>query len=220
MTMPVVIFGLGSYAQVARVYLEADSPHEVAAFTVDEAYMDATEMQGKPIVPFEELTHTHPPDAYKMLVAMGPGKLNDSRTAVYEKCKALGYEFVSYVNSKAIQWGEVSVGENTFIFEANVLQPFVEIGNNTVLWSGNHIGHHVTIGDNVFVTSHAVISGHVSIGANCFVGVNATLVDNITVAPYTLIGAGAFIAKDTEAEGAYVGPRAEKLNRSSRTLRL
>jgi len=219
-TKPVVIFGLGSYAQVAQVYLEADSPHEITAFTANEKYIEQRSLNSKPVVPFESLTRTYPPEDYSLLVAIGPGKLNDRRTDVYQECKALGYAFISYVNSKAIQWGEVSVGENTFIFENNVLQPFVEIGSNTVLWSGNHIGHHTKIGDNCFITSHAVISGHVTLGNNCFVGVNATLVDNITVASYTLVGAGAMITKDTSEESAYVGQRAEKLDRSSRTFRL
>ena len=156
---PVIIFGLGSYAQVAQVYLTQDSPYEVVAFTVNEAYITAPTLLGKPVIAFERLLETHPPDDYRMLVAMGAGNMNNARKQVYETCKQMGYEFVSYINSKAMQWGEIEIGENTFIFEANVIQPFVKIGNNTVLWSGNHIGHHSTIGDHVFIASHAVISG-------------------------------------------------------------
>lgn len=217
---PVVIFGLGSYAQVAKVYLEADSPHIIAAYTVNESYITDQTVLGVPVVPFERLTETHPPDAYQMLVAMGPSKMNNARTQVYQQCKALGYEFISYINSKAYQWGEIEVGENTFVFEANVIQPFVKIGNNTVLWSGNHVGHHTQIGDNVFIASHAVISGHCTIKNNCFVGVNATFVDGITIAPYTLVGAGAFLTRNTEEESAYIGARAEKSERKSTDFKL
>ena len=39
----VVVFGLGSFAQVARVYLDCDSPYEVVAFTVDRAFMQGRE---------------------------------------------------------------------------------------------------------------------------------------------------------------------------------
>ena len=59
----------------------------------------------------------------------------------------------------ATTWSDLDVGENTFVFEYNVIQPFVKIGNNVVLWSGNHIGHHVVIADHCFITSHVVISG-------------------------------------------------------------
>ena len=48
------------------------------------------------------------------------------------------------------------IGENTFIFEANVVQPGVTVGDNVVLWSGNHIGHDSVIEDHCFIASHAV----------------------------------------------------------------
>ena len=78
---PVVIFGLGSYSRVAKVYLEKDSPHDVAAFTVHADYINDSELLGKPIVPFENIVETHPPDDYIMLVAMGAGKMNQSNGA-------------------------------------------------------------------------------------------------------------------------------------------
>jgi sugar O-acyltransferase (sialic acid O-acetyltransferase NeuD family) len=209
MAKPVVIFGAGDFARIACVYLTKDSPHEVAAFTVHRQYLTAPELLGKPLVPFETLTESHPPDRYAMLVAMGFSKVNRVRAEIYAQCKALGYELITYVNSKAMQWGELSIGDNCFIFEGNVLQPFVKIGNNVVLWSGNHIGHDATIGDHCFVASHAVISGNVRVGPYSFIGVNATLRDGVVIAPQCVIGAGALILKDTQPEGVYKGTSAE-----------
>ena len=65
------------------------------------------------------------------------------------------------MSSDAYLVTEVEIGENCFIFEANVIQPFVRIGDNVVMWSGNHIGHDSTIGSHCFIASHAVISGNV-----------------------------------------------------------
>lgn len=217
---PVIIFGTGSYAQVAKVYLDADSPRQVVAFTVHDAYINEKTLLGIPVMPYERILETYPPDDVDMLVAMGASNMNQHRKTIYLACKEQGYQFIRYINSKAIQWGEVEVGENSFIFEANVLQPFVTIGDNTVLWSGNHIGHHSTIGNHVFITSHAVISGHVNIGDNCFVGVNATVVDGIAIAEYSLIGAGAFVTKNTESYGAYLGQRANKADRKSTEFKI
>lgn len=204
MSKPVVVFGAGDFARVAAHYLSVDSPHEVAAFAVDEQYIpERGELRGLPVVAAETLTVTHPPDAYAMFVAIGFSRVNRARAEVYAACKARGYELISYVNSRAIHWGEIEVGENTFIFEANVIQPFVTIGNDVVLWSGNHIGHDTTIGDHVFVASHAVISGNCTIGDECFVGVNATFRDGVTVAPRCVIGAGAVIMRDTQEGEVY-----------------
>jgi sugar O-acyltransferase (sialic acid O-acetyltransferase NeuD family) len=205
----VIIFGAGDYARIASTYLEADSDHRVLGFSVDGAYKDRDELLGKPVYAFEDMVESHPPDRVRVLVAIGFSGLNKARTSVYERCKGLGYEFVTYINSRAYQWGNIEVGENTFIFEANVLQPFVRIGNNCVLWSGNHIGHDSTIADHCFIASHVVISGNCHIGHSCFIGVNATFRDGVTVAPRCLIGAGAAILKDTEEGDVYGVKRTE-----------
>jgi sugar O-acyltransferase (sialic acid O-acetyltransferase NeuD family) len=200
---PVVIFGTTDLARVAHFYLTHDSPFEVAAFTVDSAYIDQDQLLGVPVVPFEQVVTSHPPDAYDMFVGVGFKRANRVRTEIYERGKALGYRMITYINSRAITWGEIAVGDNCFILEANVIQPFVTIGNNVVIWSGNHIGHDSKIGDNCFIASHVVISGNVTIGPFCFVGVNATFRDGVKVAPRCVIGAGAIIMKDTEEGDVY-----------------
>lgn len=216
----VVIFGTGDFAQVASVYLAKDSPYDVVAFTVDAAHLKEPTLLGRPVVPFETLEQSHPPGEYAMFVAVGFSKVNQARALVYERCKAKGYKLISYVCSKAVQWGHVDIGDNCFIFEQNVLQPFVKIGNDVVIWSGNHIGHHAEIGDHCFITSHVVISGGARIGERCFIGINATIRDHITIAPRTVIGAAALIMKDAEEESVFMGTATEKSRVPSSKLRL
>jgi sugar O-acyltransferase (sialic acid O-acetyltransferase NeuD family) len=193
-----VIFGTGDFARIACRYFEADSEHEVVAFTVNERYLDETTLLGREVVPFERLSERYPPNAVAMFVAIGFSRLNEARAEMYQACKDRGYRLVSFVSSQASHLGELEIGDNVFVFENNVIQPFVRIGNNTVLWSGNHIGHDARIGSHVFIASHAVVSGNTSIGDYCFVGVNSTFRDGIVVAPRCVIGAGALVMKDTE----------------------
>lgn len=208
----VVIFGIGDLAQVACVYLRKDSPHEVAAFTVHEPFLPAGKVLGCAVVPFETIEKTHPPSEFSMFVAVGYKRLNRAREEIYHACKAKGYELITYVNSRACCWGEVEIGDNCFIFEQNVIQPFVKIGNNVILWSGNHIGHHARIDDHCFIASHAVISGHVKIGAHTFVGVNSTFKDGVRVGSGCVIGGGAVIMRDTEPDEVYA-PESTKASR-------
>jgi sugar O-acyltransferase (sialic acid O-acetyltransferase NeuD family) len=200
---PVVIFGTGDYARTAAIYLREDSLFDVVAFTVDEEHVGGGELAGAPVVPFAELQHEYPSSTHAMLVAIGFSGVNRARAGVYDRCKAEGYELISYVNSRATSWGDVELGDNCFVFEENVIQPNVRIGNDVVLWSGNHIGHDSAIGDHCFIASHAVISGNVSIGPYCFVGVNATVRDGVTIAPECVIGAGALVMRDTERGEVY-----------------
>jgi sugar O-acyltransferase (sialic acid O-acetyltransferase NeuD family) len=216
---PVIIFGTGDFARVARVYLDLDSPYEVVGFTVDEAYLDSSQLEDLPVIPFERLQQKHPPDAYAVFVGIGFSGVNRVRAEVYSRCREKGYELISYVNSKAAVWGELELGDNCFVFEENVIQPNVRIGNDVILWSGNHIGHDSAIGDHCFLASHVVVSGNVTIGESCFIGVNATLRDGITVAPRCVIGAGALIMSDTEEGSVYAVRGTEPIERKSWELK-
>ena len=218
-THKIVLFGTGSFAQIAHVYLSKDSSYEVVAFTAHEKYISNSSLSGLDVVPFDGLEERFPPDSHAMFVAVGYKDVNRRRTEIYNACKSRGYEMISYISSQTVLWGDLAVGENCFILEHNVLQPFVTIGNNVVMWSGNHVGHHTTIGDNCFISSHSVISGHVTIGNNCFIGVNSTLRDGITVAPECVIGAGAVILNDTVYRGVYKGIGTEPEQVSSDELR-
>jgi sugar O-acyltransferase (sialic acid O-acetyltransferase NeuD family) len=204
-TEQIVIYGLGKFAQVARFYLDCDSPYEAVAFTVDRAYMKEANAFGLPVVPFEEVVVAYPPDRYRMLVAIGYSDGNRLRAKKYDEAKAKGYRLITYVNSHSAIWGEAEIGDNCFIFENQTIQPFVKIGNDVILWSGNHIGHHSTIGDHCFISSHVVISGSATIGPYSFLGVNSCVRDGVCIAEGSVIGMGAAVVKDTVKGGVYTG---------------
>ncbi len=194
----VVVFGTGQWADLAHFYLTHDSPHEVAAFTLDRNYLQEAEHRGLPVVAFDEVEEQYPPDAYEMFIPISFKRMNHLRAEKFGAAKEKGYRLVSYVSSKATTWPGFECGENCFIFEDNTVQPFVEIGDDVVLWSGNHIGHHTVIKDHVMVTSHVVISGACTVEPYCFFGVNSTVRDETVVARETLVGAGAVILRDTK----------------------
>jgi sugar O-acyltransferase (sialic acid O-acetyltransferase NeuD family) len=207
----VVLFGTGSFAEVAYYYLTKDARARIVAFTVDRKQISAKRKFGLPVVPFEEVESAYPPDNFKMFVAIAYSDSNRVRAKKYLEAKKKGYELIRYVCSKAIVWDNVELGDNCFVFEANVIQPYVKIGNDVIIWSGNHIGHHSTISDHCFIASHAVISGHTKIGPYTFVGVNASIRDGISIGERCIIGAGALIIKNTQAGGVYGGHPAKLL---------
>jgi sugar O-acyltransferase (sialic acid O-acetyltransferase NeuD family) len=215
-----VIFGAGDIARLAHYYFTRDSEHEVAAFTVDQKYIEEDSFLKLPLVAFEDVAKRYPPQHYKMFVAMSYAKMNRLRAEKYYQAKGLGYDLVSYVSSRCSLLTDYPVGDNCFILEDNTIQPFVKIGNDVTLWSGNHIGHDATIDDHCFLASHIVVSGHVHIHPYCFIGVNATLRNSIEIAPETLIGAGAIIMKNTEPKGVYLPQRAELFNKKSDEIEL
>lgn len=211
----VVVVGAGEQGTLAHEYLTRDSPHEVVAFSVERRYLDADEFRGLPLVAFEDLAGAYPPDRHRALVAVSSTQLNRVRWRLYESVKAAGFECISYVSSHAFVWPNVEIGENTFIFENNVIQHQVRIGDDVILWSGNHIGHQTQIGDHCFLASHVVVSGFCTIGPGAYLGVNATIANDLSLAEDCVIGAGAVVVKDTEARQVYVGSPARPTGRDS-----
>jgi sugar O-acyltransferase (sialic acid O-acetyltransferase NeuD family) len=214
-----VIFGTGDIARLAHRYFETDSPHTVAAFTVDRDYLKADSFCGLPLVDFATVQERYPASRFKMFVALSYARMNRLRAEKYFKARELGYSLVSYVSSRCSYLTDPP-GDNCFILEDNTVQPFVRIGSNVTLWSGNHIGHDSVVDDHCFITSHVVVSGNVRVGSYCFLGVNATLRNSIVVAPETLVGAGAVIMKDTKPKGVYLPARAELFDKTSDMIEL
>lgn len=206
----VVVFGVLDTAELAHFYLTHDSKYDVVAFTINQEYLKEKVFRGLQVVPFEEVEKFYSPTEYLFFAPMTGRKMNRNRERVYNEAKQKGYQFISYISSKATIFPEAKIGDNCFILEDNTIQPFTTIGNNVVLWSGNHIGHHGRINDHVFFTSHVVMSGHCEIGSYSFFGVNATIRDFIKIAEGTLVAMSASITKDTEAWGVYLGSPARK----------
>lgn len=208
---PVVIVGTGDFARIARYYLEHDSEHPVVAHALSAALLDADEFRGLPLVAFEDLPRTHPPDDHQLVIGIAYSRLNRNRREMFEAAKAMGYDIVTYVCSKAITWPDLDIGEGSFVFEANVIQPYAHIGRDTVLWSGNHIGHDSTLGNHLFLASHIVVSGNCRVGDNTFIGVNATIRDGMTIGADCVIGAGTLVLHDVPDGSVLRGSATEPL---------
>ena len=199
------IVGIGEFSKIAYEYFTYDSDLEVSAFCANKEYINAKKIYGLPVIPYEEVLSALPPCEYMSFTGIPASDMNRTRKKFYMDLKSMGYAFATYVSSRAFVWSNVKIGENSFVFEMNTLQPFVTVGNNCILWSGNHIGHRTIIHDHCFISSHSVISGYCEIGAGSFLGVNSTLNDNIKISESCLIGAAAHITKDTDPKRIYIG---------------
>lgn len=211
MSKKIVIFGAGNIGELAYYYFTHDTNYQVAGFCIDNEYVKADSFCNLPVCPLEDILEKFPPEKFKVFIALSYKKINEIRKNKYLLLERMGYEFASYVSSKAVILNNNLIGKNAFILENNVIQPFSSIGDNVTLWSGNHIGHHSKIGSHTFISSHTVISGGVEIGEQCFIGVNATLRDHITIGNRVVIGAGVLMLNSADENGVY---RAESTHRS------
>jgi sugar O-acyltransferase (sialic acid O-acetyltransferase NeuD family) len=198
-----IIVGASAFAEIAYEYFDSDSPYEVVAFAVEEAFLDSTDKFGLPLVALETIEQRFSIAEHDVFVAATYTQLNRLRARLAHIAKAKGYKLASYISSRAFIWRNVVIGEHCFIFEDNTVQPFVTLGNNVVLWSGNHIGHHSKIGDNCFISSHVVVSGFCNIGENTFLGVNCTLANNVVIGKDNWVGPGITLTQNTEPNALF-----------------
>lgn len=175
----IVIFGLGEYAEVARLHFGP----RCLGFTVNNHYKTFDHM-GLPVFSWETLFPSQP-----LFIAVGN---NRERQRIYAEANERKFELADLVLSDT---RHAEYGRHCCILELNNIQPCVEIGDNTVIWSGNHIGHHSKIGRHCFITSHVVISGGVEIGDGTFIGVNAAISDHVRIGAGCVIQAGSFVDK-------------------------
>ena len=203
----VVIFGIGDAASLAHNYFSHDTDHDVVAFTVDAKYANSPRFLNLPIVEFEKVSKLYPPSGYEMFIAVGYSHMNQLRAAKFFQAKDMGYELATYVSSRCTFLSEIAVGQNCFILENTIIQPFVHIGNNVTVWSGSHIGHHSVIEDHCFFAPRTAIAGRVHIGQYSFIGINATVRNGVTIGSSSLLGAGSIIMDNTASNSVYIPNR-------------
>lgn len=207
----IVLFGSGRGADVAMRFLRRDSEHEVCGFAVDREHIRGDRFNDLPVVPFDEVEQTFPPDEYAMFVLLGYQELNSLRARKYHEAKAKGYRCISYVNSHFYRAEELNVGDNCFILDNQSISLDVRIGNNVVMWSSNHIGDLTVIEDDVWIASHVTIAAGATIGAGSMLGVGATVGNNVKLGPRTFVGANALVVSDTPADSVCLTGTTEDL---------
>ena len=199
--MDLLIIGTGDFAAIACQYFENEGKYNIVGFVVEKEYKNKDYFMGRKVYDLSIIESVFPPNNTNCFVAIVYQKLNRARTRIYKMMKEKGYSFASYVSPYAFVGENVTIGENTFVFENNTLQYNVKVGNNVVIWSGNHIGHSSVIKDNCYVSSHVCISGYSTIEEYCFLGVNSSVADNVVIPKDTILAMGAVLHKSFDKEG-------------------
>lgn len=193
--MKVVIYGVGRMAEFIYYSFRNDSAYDVVAFCVDDDYMEESRQYlfECPVLNFADTKAKFPPHQYLMHIAVGR---NNAREVIFNKVRDAGYSFANYICSRANVWPDLKIGENVFIDQASVVQPYVTIGDNCML-IGARIGHHSRICSHSLLSGTA-LAGSVTIDSNSFLGLNSGVKEGVRVGKHNIIGAGCFISKDTK----------------------
>lgn len=210
----IVIFGCTQFSQMIADYIEKEGKHEIAAYSINRAYITEKICGGKPVVPYEDLELLYPPEKYLLLLAVGYQGMNQLREKVYFDAKRKGYEIYTYIHPTAYLMKE-QVGEGSIVLEQVKIGYKSKLGKCNILFTGACINHHSKVGDFNYFSPESVLSGNVRVGNHCMFGTNCTIRDAVKIADYTLVGAGAYISNDTKENEVYVPARTVCLDKSS-----
>ncbi|WP_297089089.1 acetyltransferase [uncultured Draconibacterium sp.] len=211
----IVLFGIGPMAVNVFYCYQQFSKRKVAAFTVDDSFIQDDNFLDKPVVPFETVQNMYPPDKYEMFVAMSYSDINRNRELKCKEAREKGYKLGSFIHPNAAVFSDLKIGDNCFVAACVSVQPNVVLGNNVFLRDSCNIGHDTRIADNCYIGGGASISGCITIKKNVFLGKGTVLRDGITIAENCIIGAGVTMLNDTCPGEVFVAPKPTKLPFSS-----
>lgn len=213
MRKKIIIYGLGSFAELMHFYFLSDSRYQVIAFTADSIFLQDSTYCGLPVIPFESVESNYPPSDFSMFVAIGYKNMRN-RKILFEKAKNKKYALVNYISSRAITYENLVLGENNIIMGNVNIEPFVRIGDHNILWSDTLLGHNLTLGNYNYFAPKCTVSGNVTIGNLCFFGSGVTIVDSLIIADETYLVAGSVLFGDTKPYTRYLGNPAKPFGKS------
>jgi acetyltransferase-like isoleucine patch superfamily enzyme len=125
----------------------------------------------------------------------------------WERARSLGFGEGASIYHSSYVYGDVSVGENTWIGPFTLLDGTggLEIGSNCSISSGVQIYSHDTV--------HWAVSGGVapyeyapvSIGDCCYIGSQTVIAKGVTVGEHSVVGACSFVNRSLPAYTIAVG---------------
>jgi carbonic anhydrase/acetyltransferase-like protein (isoleucine patch superfamily) len=196
-----IIFGDTIVAKLAFFYFSRDSKYIVRGFAVEDSFRSRDTFFDLPVFRFETIQTTHPPSKYDMFVAVGPSKMNTIRQ---EKCRVannLGYRLATYISPFSNCSSEL--GQNCFVGDYAVINPFSFIGENNFFWEHSIIANDCEVKSHCYFSPKSVVSSFCKVLDNSIVGTSSVVKARVTVAEQTLIGASCYISRDTEFRGVY-----------------
>ncbi len=125
----------------------------------------------------------------------------------WERAQSLGFGAKSSIHHNSYVYGDVKVGENTWIGPFTMLDGSggLTIGSGCSISAGVQIYTHDTVKWAVSGGKQAYERAAVVIGDSCHIGANAVIRKGVTIGAHSVIGASAFVNRDIPPFSVAVG---------------
>lgn len=193
-----IIFGDTTFAERLFKYISFEGRDKVIAFTQEQNFISKRELQGLPVIPFEELETLNLD--FEIVIGIGYTQMNQLKKKVYDLCKSKGYKVATYISTNAIVYTN-DIQEGCFLAPGAVVGPGCKLGKANFLGSSVVLSHDNEIGDFNFISTNAVFGGFSKVKDNCFFGLHCTIKDGIDIASNNLFGSAANVLMSINIPG-------------------
>jgi acetyltransferase-like isoleucine patch superfamily enzyme len=133
----------------------------------------------------------------------------------WEKAKELGFGNGCSVYDSSCVFGDVSVGENTWVGPFTILDGTggLQIGSYCSISAGVQIYTHDTVEWAVSGGKQPYVYAPTKIGDNCYIGPNTIIVKGVTIGDGCIIGANSFVDKSFPAGSKMAGNPAKDIKK-------
>jgi acetyltransferase-like isoleucine patch superfamily enzyme len=132
----------------------------------------------------------------------------------WERAERLGFAKDSSIYDSALVYGDVSVGEHTWIGPNVLLDGSggpLTIGAWCSVAAGVHIYTHDTVAWALTAGEAPAAKGPVTIGDCCYIGPLSIIRAGVTVAPRSVIGANSYVHRDVAEQSVVAGSPARPI---------
>ncbi len=129
----------------------------------------------------------------------------------WEKARRLGFGKGTSVYHNSYIYGNVKVGENTWIGPFTILdgEGILEIGDSCSISSGVQIYTHNSVKWAISGGKEFYEKKTVKIGNSCFIGANSVIKDGVSIGDHSVVGACSFVNKEVPPYSIVAGTPAK-----------
>lgn len=184
-----ILISYGGHAKSVLDSLEACSKYRIIGYTDIQEQSSPYKYLGTDEV-IEKYYHSGIKNLIMGIGYLGKGSI---REVIFQKYKALGFEFPTVVDPTAIVSKTAQIGEGTFVGKGAIINAYAQIGKMSIINTKAIIEHECIIGDYAHISVGSILCGNVVVEDSAFVGANATVIQGRRVCKNEIIPAGVIV---------------------------
>lgn len=187
MKKQILLIGGGGHCKSVIDVIEQENRFEIAGI-IDKKELVGSNVLGYKIIGCDEDLNALRQDYMYALVTVGQIKSHESRMALFDMLKHLGYELPVIISPLAYVSKHSHIGEGTIVMHHALVNAHVSIGKNCIINTKALIEHDAMVEDHCHISTGAIVNGSVQIKTGTFYGSNATCKEAITVSGFIKAG--------------------------------